>query len=196
MERARVAENPPELDRELLSHAAAEAVSRAEAEGEPLRALDAAVIRKHLFSLLDDPDIAERGLPGCVITEYKRCGRTRCRCRQGQLHGPYYYWNGRMLGLTWKHYLKRDDAPRVVALCQVRREKHVTREKLRAAMRVPRDFLCARKRPSSLNAFCTACSRTLQVLTKTRSASSALSVRPKPLRAKISLIRNVSCSFI
>lgn len=97
------------------------------------------VIRKHLFSLLDDPDITERGLPGCVITEYKRCGRARCRCTRGQLHGPYYYWYGRILGLTWKRYIKRDEAGRIVALCQLRREKHVSREKLRAAIRFLKD---------------------------------------------------------
>ena len=43
MERARAAESPLDLDPELLTRAAAQAVSRAEAESEPLRALDAAV---------------------------------------------------------------------------------------------------------------------------------------------------------
>lgn len=103
--------------------------------GENAARLPTDELRKHLYALLDDPTVVERGLPGCVITEYKRCGRARCRCTRGQLHGPYHYWYGRMLGLTWKRYLKRAEAPRVMALCRLRREKHVTRERLRFAMR-------------------------------------------------------------
>ena len=104
--------------------------------GENAATSDAATVRKHLYALLDAPDIAERGLPGCVTTEYKRCGKPRCRCTTGRLHGPYHYWYGRLLGLTWKRYLKRADAPRVLALCQLRRDKHVSRARLRAAMRL------------------------------------------------------------
>lgn len=96
---------------------------------------DAAALRKHLSALLADPNVVERGLPGCVTTEYKRCGKARCRCTHGQLHGPYHYWYGRMFGLTWKRYLPREDAARVLALCQLRRDKHVSRARLRAAMR-------------------------------------------------------------
>lgn len=47
MERVSAAESPLELDHELLSAAAAQAVSRAAAEGEPLRALDAAMAALH-----------------------------------------------------------------------------------------------------------------------------------------------------
>lgn len=93
------------------------------------------LVRKHLFALLDAPDVAERGLPGCVITEYKRCGKPRCRCTRGLLHGPYHYWNGRILGTTWKRYIKREDAPHFIALCRLRRERHTTRQRLRASIR-------------------------------------------------------------
>jgi len=103
--------------------------------GENVAALTPELVRKHLFSLLDAPDIAERGLPGCVITEFKRCGRARCRCARGLLHGPYYYWYGRIFGTTWKHYLKREGAPRIIALCQLRRERRMTRQRLRASLR-------------------------------------------------------------
>jgi hypothetical protein len=99
---------------------------------------DAATVRKHLYALLDAPDAAERGLPGCVITEYKRCGKARCRSATGRPHGPYYYWNGRVFGITWKKYVSRAGAPRVAALCQLRREKRVTRAKAREAIRVLR----------------------------------------------------------
>ena len=103
--------------------------------GENVTTFDAAALRKHLCALLNAPDVAERGLPGCVTTEYKRCGKARCRCATGLPHGPYYYWYGRLFGLTWKRYVKRAEAPRVLALCQVRRDRHVSRAKLRAAFR-------------------------------------------------------------
>ena len=96
---------------------------------------DAAEIRQRLYRLLAAPDVEETGLPGCVITEYKRCGRPGCRCGTGQLHGPYYYWYGRSLGHTWKKYLKRAEAPRVVALCRLYRDRRWTRAKTRALLR-------------------------------------------------------------
>ncbi len=97
--------------------------------------LTAADIRKRLYRLLDAPEAQEQGLPGAVTTEYKRCGRARCRCRREQLHGPYYYWQGRMLGVTWKRYLKHADVPRVMALCQLHRERRCTRARTRAMLR-------------------------------------------------------------
>jgi hypothetical protein len=36
-------------------------------------------------------------LRGSVHIEYKRCGRTNCRCRAGAVHGPYFvrrWWEG------------------------------------------------------------------------------------------------------
>jgi len=64
MERARAAESSPELDLELLSHAAGQAVSRAEAESEPLRALDAAVGVLH--------EAAPGLLPSVFVLEHGR----------------------------------------------------------------------------------------------------------------------------
>ena len=90
---------------------------------------------KRLYALLDAPDVAERGLPGCVITEYQRCNKPRCRCRHGLLHGPYYYWYGRLRGVTWKKYLRREEAPRIVAFCQRHRDQRWTRARSRAFLR-------------------------------------------------------------
>jgi hypothetical protein len=66
------------------------------------------------------PEIDERdGIPGCVIAQYRRCGKARCRCaRPGEPpHGPYFYHYRRESGRAHKRYLRRADAPRVVALC-------------------------------------------------------------------------------
>jgi hypothetical protein len=33
----------------------------------------------------------EATLLGSLVTQGRRCGRERCRCAQGELHGPYVY---------------------------------------------------------------------------------------------------------
>jgi hypothetical protein len=40
---------------------------------------------KHIFSLVHGKSLIH-GLPQTV---YKKCGKTRCRCSKGYLHGPY-----------------------------------------------------------------------------------------------------------
>src|SRR6187402_1350320 len=64
MERARAAESPLYLDPELLTRAAAQAVSRAEAESEPVQALDAAVGALH--------EAAPGLLPSVFVLEHGR----------------------------------------------------------------------------------------------------------------------------
>ena len=83
---------------------------------------------------------ASGGLPGCVIAEYKRCGKPACRCAAsaGQLHGPYFYHYYRdAFGRAHKRYLARTDAPRVAALCEQYRGRRLSRRGLR---RLVRDF--------------------------------------------------------
>jgi len=36
------------------------------------------------------PDLAAL-VRGSVVKRYLRCGKSECRCHQGQGHGPYYY---------------------------------------------------------------------------------------------------------
>src|SRR5437764_659420 len=78
-------------------------ILRMQSDEKP-QALSADAMRQRLYLLLDDPETVRKGLPGCVITQYQRCRYANCRCRRGQLHGPYYFWYGRMLGWTWKKY--------------------------------------------------------------------------------------------
>ena len=104
--------------------------------------LTADELRKRLYALMDDPATAEQGLPGAVLTQYQRCRYARCRCRRGQPHGPYYFWAGRMFGVTWKKYLKRAEAPRVMALCRRYRDRRWTRAKARALLRDFKQAMC------------------------------------------------------
>jgi hypothetical protein len=46
-----------------------------------------------------------RQLPGSVHAESKRCGKQACRCKRGQLHGPYWYRHWREHGRQRKAYV-------------------------------------------------------------------------------------------
>jgi hypothetical protein len=42
---------------------------------------------------------AQGFLPGSLVEQRRRCGKERCRCTEGELHGPYAYLqvNGRLV---------------------------------------------------------------------------------------------------
>jgi hypothetical protein len=67
-----------------------------------------------------------RSLPGVVCRQMTRCGNVKCRCRRGELHGPYYYrfWceDGRMR----KQYVPLSQVQQVTELCE--RRQHEQRE--------------------------------------------------------------------
>jgi hypothetical protein len=44
--------------------------------------------RRRLAAGLSEP---ERTLRGVLLSEGRRCSSEGCRCRRGQLHGPYWY---------------------------------------------------------------------------------------------------------
>ena len=91
--------------------------------------------RRYVF-VSPEMDVAE-GLPGCVIAQYRRCGRVNCRCATGRPHGPYFFHYWREGGRARKRYVARLDAPRVAALCARRRARRVSR---RAARRLLGEF--------------------------------------------------------
>ena len=55
---------------------------------------------------------------GYLTSEYVKCGKTNCRCRNGQLHGPYTYLHYRVWeNGTWrqhKKYIPRNQKPDLV----------------------------------------------------------------------------------
>jgi len=82
-------------------------------------------------------DVDERdGIPGCVIAEYRRCGKARCRCaRPGEPpHGPYFYHFWREGGQAYKRYVARFDAPRVALHCERYRSRRLSRRAVRRAL--------------------------------------------------------------
>ncbi len=45
-------------------------------------------LRKRLAAGVADPALTLRG---ALVSDMRRCSGERCRCRRGQLHGPYTY---------------------------------------------------------------------------------------------------------
>ena len=65
--------------------------------------------------------LPKQSLPGAVIPQYVRCGRSTCPCAQGQLHGPYYYRFWRERGRLRKQYVRMADVAMVRAACDEHR---------------------------------------------------------------------------
>lgn len=57
-------------------------------------------------------------LSGAVCAQWVRCGRPNCRCRNGQLHGPYFYRFWRHDGRLRKVYVKRAEVESVRQRCR------------------------------------------------------------------------------
>ncbi len=89
--------------------------------------------RRYVF-VSPEADAAD-GLPGCVVAQYRRCGRANCRCATGVQHGPYFFHYWRAGGKARKRYVARLDAPRVAALCDRYRARAPSRRAVRRALR-------------------------------------------------------------
>lgn len=60
---------------------------------------------RHVASLT--AEVAGRAVTYTFRQEYVRCGKEGCRCRAGQLHGPYTYKYWREEGRLRKSYVGR-----------------------------------------------------------------------------------------
>jgi hypothetical protein len=50
-----------------------------------------------------------------VCAQMVRCGKSTCKCANGELHGPYYYSFSRRNGSLKKRYIKTGDVDRMRA---------------------------------------------------------------------------------
>lgn len=57
-------------------------------------------------------------LPGYVESQMVRCGKSGCRCKRGQLHGPYFYLYSWSYGRSTKEYVRLSDVAAAVSACQ------------------------------------------------------------------------------
>jgi hypothetical protein len=71
--------------------------------------------RRRLAEGLSDP---ERTLRGVVLREERRCSSEGCRCRRGELHGPYAYLAVYVGGRSRTIYVPAVVAPAVEAHVQ------------------------------------------------------------------------------
>ncbi|MCL4416211.1 MAG: hypothetical protein M1365_05870 [Actinobacteria bacterium] len=47
-------------------------------------------------------------LPGSVVEKYIMCGKEGCKCKNGELHGPFYYLTYKENKKTKMVFLKKD----------------------------------------------------------------------------------------
>jgi hypothetical protein len=63
-------------------------------------------------------------LPGSLTVEYKTCGTRGCRCRRGQLHGPYTYRRWREGGRLRRQYVSAAHVAEVLRAMAAWRQLH------------------------------------------------------------------------
>jgi hypothetical protein len=60
---------------------------------------------------------------GTVHQQFKKCGKSNCRCSKGELHGAYYYHFVRIGGKLKKRYLKAHQVKQIEQACLFRRSQ-------------------------------------------------------------------------
>ena len=71
-------------------------------------------------------------LKGSIETQFKRCGRSNCKCAKGELHGPYFLRRWQRRGQRCSKYVKkRDVSATFQAVSEYKRNKQETRELIR-----------------------------------------------------------------
>ncbi len=59
-------------------------------------------------------------LLGSVHQQFKKCGKSNCKCSRGELHGAYYYHFVRVNGKLRKRYLKAGEVEYIQTACAAR----------------------------------------------------------------------------
>ena len=54
-----------------------------------------------------------RMIKGSLIEHYKKCGSKTCICREGKLHGPYWYLSYKEEGKAVLKYIDEKDLPKI-----------------------------------------------------------------------------------
>jgi hypothetical protein len=68
-----------------------------------------------------------------LLTTWTRCGKPRCRCREGHIHGPYHALHWRDGTIQRRRYVRATDVPAVRAILEKRREQRAA-ERLALAL--------------------------------------------------------------
>ena len=67
--------------------------------------------------------VLPKTMRGTVHKQFKKCGKSNCKCASGNLHGTYYYHFVRIDGKLVKRYLKADDVDQIRLACQLRQQQ-------------------------------------------------------------------------
>jgi hypothetical protein len=82
-------------------------------------------------------------LRGGILIQFKRCGRSNCKCINGSLHGPYYYRVWMVRGIRFKSYVRKADFDRIKAGIEAfqaqRREQQQERAEIKTILRENRE---------------------------------------------------------
>jgi hypothetical protein len=72
-----------------------------------------------------------------LVSYYTRCGKPRCRCRQGSLHGPYWQLRWREVSTQRRRYVRPGDLAGVqAAIAQRRAHRQRVRRQMAASMQM------------------------------------------------------------
>ena len=84
---------------------------------------DLSKIRQRVGKLIRERDCLERDnlhlrdiIKGTVIKHYKKCGSKRCICKEGKLHGPYWYLSYKEENKSNLKYINKKDLVRISRL--------------------------------------------------------------------------------
>lgn len=78
---------------------------------------------------------------GAVCVQWKKCGKSNCKCVRGALHGPYYAHFVRRNGKLIKRYVRLSQAEQATVQCQTTRtQRAVERTALAASQTLLRRF--------------------------------------------------------
>ena len=72
-----------------------------------------------------------KSIPGTVIAQMVRCGKSSCKCARGELHGPYFYRFWRTGRRLHKTYVRKSETAAIKAACDnYRNEQREIRQKI------------------------------------------------------------------
>ena len=69
------------------------------------------------------PNPLPKTAPGAVCAQMVRCGKKKCKCARGELHGPYFYHFVRVDGVLVKRYIKAKDVASMRAASEARQRQ-------------------------------------------------------------------------
>ena len=92
-------------------------------------------------------------LPGSVHKQFKKCGKSNCKCIRGKLHGAYFYHFVRVNGKLRKRYLKPEEVEQTERACALRRQRQkASRTKSRTVWGLLRELREKMREIDTLNA--------------------------------------------